>query len=179
MIYKSDSAVYEYKAALTQLKSILGISLVDWEISDALAPYIVKITEYLDKTLIDLGTSSKKSLIQTIFNLAEQGGKQIVDGKAKELATTVGARDSSDDLETPPETDFVSYNQDRFIYTWAWMLWTLSMRLKFQYSSLLYQAAATTSGCSDGDTIADWENFSSLVEPEDEEYDTYDYTAIS
>lgn len=69
------------------------------------------------------------------------------------------------------------YIQDRFVFSWADLLGTLCLRLKFQYAHLFKQEVDDTCGCNcgRGQTEEDYESWVSGVYPEDYEYDRTNY----
>lgn len=177
MIWNSTDGYIEYKQALNYLEGSLELSGINFVLRTELAPYMTKIIEYLNKNLINLGDDSDiTTKIQSIFDTFDYGANKIVGLDALTLAGEVGVTDTG----TETDTD-VHYKQDLFVFSWTNLLTSLEERLKLQYASLLYQAPSQGCGCScaNGETWKDFENYTSGVTPEDEEYSSYDFTGAT
>ena len=195
MKWNSEEGYIQYKMALSDIMTRLGISAVDYHVRPELAPYITKILQYLDRRLIELGDEADMlEKLQEVFDTFDYGADLIVDLNGLSLAKEVGvynqedeesveALDDSDDTlsdstETDEPDDFVPYYQDRFIFSWTNVMSCLVTRLKLMYSSLLVEPVSQLCPCccgSEGETFKDWESWSGKIYPEDEEYDTSNY----
>lgn len=176
MKWNEEEGYIIYKSSINNLKSLLGISDINFSKRCELAPYITYIVKYINSRLILLDTLEVGTLIQEVFDIQEEGGDKIVNGQVQDLLIQLGI--SSDD--TYIEGEEIPYNQDRFIFSWTDFTSSLSTRLKLQYSSLLVQPLNTECPCNDcapGQTIKDFESWTSGVYPEDENYKYYDYNS--
>lgn len=175
MKWNNESGYIKYNQSLQSIKSILGISQIDFMTRCELAPYITYILNYISKKLILLGEFDDiKIYIQEIFNIHDWGADKIINGAVKDMLLELGI----DDGEVYIEGKEIPYNQDRFVFSWSNILTALVVRLKFQYSSVLAQPVDTEcpcDSCSKGQSINDFENWQSGVYPQDEEYSWYNY----
>lgn len=175
MKWNNESGYIKYNQSLQSIKSILGISQIDFMTRCELAPYITYILNYISKKLILLGEFDDiKIYIQKIFNIHDWGADKIINGAVKDMLLELGI----DDGEVYIEGKEIPYNQDRFVFSWSNILTALVVRLKFQYSSVLAQPVDTEcpcDSCSKGQSINDFENWQSGVYPQDEEYSWYNY----
>ena len=169
-----------YKVALQNIKSILGISQIDYSLRCELAPYITYTLDYISKrlTLLPEGSDIKVS-IQEIFDIKEHGETKIIYGDVDDLRRELGI----DNGEIYVDNEEIPYNQDRFIYSWSNVITALLVRIKFQYQNLLYQNPINEcpcgNECSPGQSVSDFENWTSGVYPEDESYSYYNYNDVT
>ena len=169
-----------YKVALQNIKSILGISQIDYSLRCELAPYITYILDYISKrlTLLPEGSDIKVS-IQEIFDIKEHGETKILYGDVEDLRRELGI----DNGEIYVDNEEIPYNEDRFIYSWSNVITSLLVRIKFQYQNLLSQSPTNDCPCGDscspGQTVTDFENWTSGVYPEDESYSYYNYKSVT
>ena len=193
MVWNSEQGYYDFKIALADLMRRLGIGLTDFTVRTELAPYLTKIIQYLDRQLLDLGEDADiREKIQVIFDAYEWGADMIVSLNGKELAEEIGIVTGGDEgedgegdiidenedrvldnnIEDDINTDEVPYYQDRFIFCWTDVTSSLATRLRIQYASLLMDTDDGSCYCCCGaaESWRDWEEYSSGVYPEDEEY---------
>lgn len=190
MVWNSEQGYYDFKIALADLMRRLGIGLTDFTVRTELAPYLTRIIQYLDKKLIDLGDDADiREKIQVILDAYEWGADMIVSLNGKELAEEIGIITEIDndnegeilDWEEDDDrildndmgdSDSIQYYQDRFIFCWTDVTSSLATRLRIQYASLLMETDDGSCYCCCGaaESWRDWEEYSSGVYPEDEEY---------
>jgi hypothetical protein len=168
MKWNSEEGYYDYTMALDTLEETLGIGTVDFLVRSELAPYLTKILQYINKNIIkevglDAETLDKINVVQDLF---DEGADLICTERALILAEKVDVLDESEDDET-------KYDQDRFVFCWSNVLSSLLTRLKIMYSSLLTEEEDYDCPCCchKGQTWEDWEDYTSKVWPEDENYD--------
>lgn len=175
MKWNNESGYIKYNQSLQSIKSILGISQIDFIIRCELAPYITYILNYLSKRLIMLGEIDDiKVYIQEVFNIYDWGADKIINGAVRDMLIELNI----DEGDIYVENEEIPYNQERFIFTWSNILTALTIRLKFQYSSLLSQPINTDcpcDSCTSGQSISDFETWQSGIYPQDEEYSWYNY----
>lgn len=180
MKWNDKTGYITYKVALQNIKSYLGISEIDYFMRCELAPYITYILDYISKRLVLLSEDSGiKEYIQEVFTIREEGESKIVYGAVDELRSEVGI----DNGEIYVENSEIPYVEDRFIYSWSNIMTALIVRIKFQYAGLLAQNPNNDCPCGDtcypGQTIKDFESWTSGVYPEDEEYSYYNYKDVT
>lgn len=176
MKWNSTDGYVTYKVALNFLEEALGVSSLNFSVKPDLAPYTTKILEYLNKKIVGIGEDSDMiDKVQLILDTYDYGETYIVNLDSDTLAAEVGVTDSLTD------TNDVLYHQERFVYSWTNLITSLAERLKIQYMSLLYQP--TSQGCSCncgvGDNWKSYESYTSGINPEDEEYSSYDFTGAT
>lgn len=177
MKWNKEEGYIKYRTALGLLKSYLGIPGLDIYPREELAPYVTSILEYINKRLIQIGEDSEiKDKLQEIFDIYEYGSDKIISKATIELASELGlnTNDNPEKCDTCGEiidTDYVPYDQEYFVFTWANLLGTLVLRLKMQYYDLLKEEKDTSCPCScgKGEDWKIWEKYSSGIYPEDEE----------
>lgn len=166
-----DTYYYKNEQAQSYLKEKLGLLQLDyWKERAVLTPYYYYITSYLNKQISDLGTDDLKTILDKVFELFEYGGDQIIAETTYEFAKEVGFTDGEDEP--------LEYKQEYFVFCWADFMSTLCLRLKFQYA-YLYAQEPDGECCvcgARGQTETDYESWESGVYPEDECYDTTNYT---
>ena len=175
MIWDSTKGYQEYKESLENIKNNLGLRNDDswFLVSRELAPYITSILKWISGKLIELGENSDiKEKLDLIFDLFEDGSVKIIALDGKSLAEEIGIgteKLSSDDI------NYLTYEQDRFIFSWTNILSSLVERLKLQYASILQDPInqGCSCSCGRGETTKDWESYTSGVYSEDEEYSNY------
>ena len=180
MKWNDKTGYITYKVALQNIKSYLGISEIDYFMRCELAPYITYILDYISKRLVLLSEDSGiKEYIQEVFTIREEGESKIIYGAVDELRSEVGI----DNGEIYVENSEIPYVEDRFIYSWSNIMTALIVRIKFQYAGLLSQNPNNDCPCGDtcypGQTIKDFESWTSGVYPEDEEYSYYNYKDVT
>lgn len=180
MKWNDKTGYITYKVALQNIKSYLGISEIDYFMRCELAPYITYILDYISKRLVLLSEDSGiKEYIQEVFTIREEGESKIIYGAVDELRNEVGI----DNGEIYVEDSEIPYVEDRFIYSWSNIMTALLVRIKFQYAGLLAQDPNNDCPCGDtcypGQTIKDFESWTSGVYPEDEEYSYYNYKDVT
>lgn len=180
MKWNDKTGYITYKVALQNIKSYLGISEIDYFMRCELAPYITYILDYISKRLVLLSEDSGiKEYIQEVFTIREEGESKIIYGAVDELRSEVGI----DNGEIYVENSEIPYVEDRFIYSWSNIMTALIVRIKFQYAGLLAQNPNNDCPCGDtcypGQTIKDFESWTSGVYPEDEEYSYYNYKDVT
>lgn len=180
MKWNDKTGYIAYKVALQNIKSYLGISEIDYFMRCELAPYITYILDYISKRLVLLSEDSGiKEYIQEVFTIREEGESKIIYGAVDELRSEVGI----DNGEIYVEDSEIPYVEDRFIYSWSNIMTALLVRIKFQYAGLLAQDPNNDCPCGDtcypGQTIKDFESWTSGVYPEDEEYSYYNYKDVT
>lgn len=180
MKWNDKTGYITYKVALQNIKSYLGISEIDYFMRCELAPYITYILDYISKRLVLLSEDSGiKEYIQEVFTIREEGESKIIYGAVDELRSEVGI----DNGEIYVEDSEIPYVEDRFIYSWSNIMTALLVRIKFQYAGLLAQDPNNDCPCGDtcypGQTIKDFESWTSGVYPEDEEYSYYNYKDVT
>ena len=176
MKWNDKSGFITYKIALQNIKSYLGISEIDYFMRYELAPYITYILDYISKRLVLLSEDSGiKEYIQEVFTIREEGESKIIYGAVDDLRRELGI----DPGEIYVDGEEIPYIEDRFIYSWSNVMTALLVRIKFQYAGLLAQDPNNECPCGDtcypGQTIKDFESWTSGVYPEDEEYSYYNY----
>lgn len=174
MKWNEEEGYVIYKTSITNLKSLLGISDINFSKRCELAPYITYIVKYINSKLVLLGTNDIKTLIQEVFDIQEYGSEKIINGEIIDLLLLLGI--SNEDIYD--EVGEIPYNQDRFVFSWADFMSSLITRLKLQYSRLLNDPINTECPCdicSPGQTVEDYENWTSGVYPEDESHIYYNY----
>lgn len=175
MIWDNTKGYQEYKESLEYIKNSLGLTNDDswFLINRELAPYITSILKWISGKLIELGENTDiKEKLGLVFDLFEDGSEKIIALEGKSLAEEIGIETeklSSDD------SNYLTYEQDRFIFSWTNILSSLVEHLKLQYASVLRDSITQGCSCScgRGETIKDWESYTSGVYPEDEEYSEY------
>ena len=166
MKWDNKTGYISYNNYLNTVKVYLGISGIDYNMRCELAPYITYILGYVSNRLILVGEGMDiKNYIQEIFDIFDYGSDKIISGGALDLAREIG-------ITTDP-TDEIVYDQDRFVFSWSNVLTALVMRIKYQYANLLTQPIITDCpcDCSRGQTTKDYENWTSGVYPEDENWE--------
>ena len=170
MKWDSDSGFIEYKIAVDQVKSKLGLPTMYHEVRRELAPYLTYILKYLNVRLMSLGDDAELiELVQEVLDIFSEGSDKIVGLSATELAMDIGIDVSEPDFEA----DILEYYEnDRFIFTWTNVLSCLVTQLKMMYPNLFDESEpqGCSCPCPPGETWKDWESYSSGVYPEDEEY---------
>lgn len=167
MTWDLETCYYEYQEAISYLLKSLGLVQLDHvKNREVLYPYYLQIIKYINKELMCNTEDNIKSKIQKIIEIADHGSELICTKEALSLALEVGV-----------DKDSENYDQDRFVFSWADMLGTLILRLKFQYAGLFTQEYDDTCGCQcgKGQTEEDYESWVSGVYPEDYEYDRTNY----
>lgn len=175
MIWDNTKGYQEYKESLGNIKNSLGLTNDDswFLINQDLAPYITSILKWISGKLIEQGENADiKEKLELVFDLFENGSEKIIALEGKSLAEEIGIETeklSSDD------SNYLTYEQDRFIFSWTNILSSLVEHLKLQYASVLQDPIIQGCPCScgKGETIKDWESYTSGVYPEDEEYSEY------
>lgn len=175
MIWDNTKGYQEYRESLEYIKNSLGLTNDDswFLINQDLAPYITSILKWISGKLIEQGENADiKDKLGLIFDLFEDGSEKIIALEGKSLAEEIGIETeklSSDD------SNYLTYEQDRFIFSWTNILSSLVEHLKLQYASILQDPITQGCPCScgKGETIKDWESYTSGVYPEDEEYSEY------
>lgn len=175
MRWNSQEGYIRYTSALTALKSLLGISQIDYYTERCeLSPYVTYILEYLVRELVLLGEDSDIKLkVQRILDIFEYGADQIISGATISLACEVGISTSKFCVEG----EEVPFDRDRFVFTWSNVMTALCVRLRFQYA-YLFTPAVETECCTCGavgQTYRDFESWRSDVYPNDEVYDRTNY----
>lgn len=170
MKWNDEKGYLTYQTSLQGIKSSLGITGIDIMSRCELMPYYTYIFKYLNEKLILMGTEvTIKEKIQEIFDMFDRGTDKIIANATLDLAWELG-------IET---TDFyiegveLPYNQEYLVFCWSNALTALCVRLKFQYSHLLYNNSSNDNcGCSccPGPSTSDIESWTSGVYAEDEEY---------
>lgn len=165
-----------YDSALTNLKTLLELKLVDfWDFKDErLLPYLTVILEYIDKKLFQLGGLNIDLLkrLKEVYRIFDYGNKKILNGGTMDLAYELEIS-TKEDL-TP---DYVPFNKDHFIFTWTNFLSSLCIRIKFQYITLfqneaeMIEEASCQPKCPKNQDFHDYESWRSDVYPDDEDYD--------
>lgn len=172
-----------YDSALTNLKTLLELKLVDfWDFKDErLIPYLTVIMEWIDKKLFQIGGTDTELLrrLKEVYRLFDYGNNKILNNAVMDLVYEMEISTKED--ITP---DYVPFNRDYFIFTWTNFLSSLCIRIKFQYISLFQEADPTygnnnscgNSGgslcnCPRNQDFHDWESWRSDVYPDDEDYD--------
>lgn len=175
MKWNNESGYLTYQSSLNSIKSLLGITAIDIMERCELMPYYTYILKYLNDRILLLTDTSIKSRIQEVFDIFSYGTDKIICNSALDLAWDLGIETTDIYLEGRE----IPYNQEYLVFSWSNLMTALSVRLKFQYSHLLYQNTNTgecyccCNGCSVGETTSDHESWSSGVYPEDEEYSGY------
>ena len=176
MKWNDKTGYITYKKALQNIKSYLGISEIDYFMRCELAPYITYILDYISNRLVLLSEDSEiKEYIQEVFTIREEGESKIIYGAVDNLRSEVGI----DPGEIYVDGCEIPYVEDRFIYSWSNIMTALLVRIKFQYASLFSQDPNNDCPCGDscypGQTVKDFESWTSRVYPEDEEHSYYNY----
>lgn len=177
MKWDSSEGYVEYKQALNFLDTTLEIKNLNYVLRTELAPYMTRIIQYVNKKLITLGDDAEMTdKLQLVFDTFDYGAELIIGYKADTLAGEVNVLDTGTEVDGD-----TMYSKDRFIFSWTNFMTSLVERLRTQYASLLYQAPSQGCSCScaNGETWKDFEAYSSGVNPEDEEYSTYDFTGTT
>lgn len=150
------------------LKSSLGISQLDYYLDkQVLLPYYTQITKYLNERLIILGSDDIMTKITEILRIFSYGADLICNEGTLDLAYEVGVPSGDEE-----------FDRDRFVFSWTNALTSLCMRLKFQYANLFVedQNWDCCTCLPKGQTVKDYESWTSGIYPEDEEYDRSNYT---
>lgn len=175
MKWNDESGYLTFQSSMSNLKSSLGITGIDLVERCELTPYYTYILKYLGNRLLLLGDVPMKDRIQEIFDIFSSGTDKIIAGATLDLAWELGIETT--DLYLPGRE--IPYNQEYLVFSWSNALTALCVRLKFQYSHLLYQSTNNNecycccNGCSVGETTADQESWTSGIYPEDEDYTNY------
>ena len=167
MTWDIETCYYEYQEASTYLLKSLGIVQLDHvKNREVLYPYYLQIIKYINRELMCNTEDNIKAKIEKIVEIADYGSTKICTELALELAEEIGV-----EIESP------NYDQDRFVFSWADLLGTLILRLKFQYAYLFKQEYDDSCGCKcgKGETEEEYESWVSGVYPEDYEYDRTNY----
>ena len=180
VVIKYDGSKYsEYAKNVEVIKSYLGIDTIDWYTGRTeLAPYLLYITGYLAKELIELGKDADiTEKINRIFEISKHGADLIVGDDCRVLAEEIGMTEIMEEILP----GYIEFNANRWNFCWSDALSSLSMRLKWNYSSLLVEPIEQGCPCScgTGETTKDWETYSSGVWPEDENYKGFGYSPIT
>lgn len=165
MVWEYEECYIKYLQASDYLKGLLGISQLDLDLDrKVLLPYQTQILDYLNTRLIKLGSDEIKAKINEILDVFSWGADLICSEAALELARQVGIGIEDE-----------RYDQDRFVFSWADFMSTLRMRLRLQYSYLFAEDSGDGDCCGccgkPGQTVENYESWTSGVYPEDEEYD--------
>lgn len=164
-----------YDSALTNLKTLLELKLVDfWDFKDErLIPYLTVIMEWIDKKLFQIGGTDTELLrrLKEVYRLFDYGNNKIMKNSVMDLVYEMEISTKED--ITP---DYVPFNKDYFIFTWTNFLSSLCIRIKFQYISLFQNADPSYGNdnpcnCPRNQDFHDWESWRSDVYPDDEDYD--------
>lgn len=167
MTWDIETCYYEYQEATSYLLKSLGITQLDHvKNREVLYPYYTQIIKYLNRELMCNTEDNIKAKVQKIIDLMDAGSEKICTTKARELGEEVGIEVTSE-----------HYDQDRFVFSWADLMGTLGLRLKFQYAYLWKQEYDDSCGCTcgKGQTEEDYESWVSGVYPEDYEHDRTNY----
>ena len=170
MKWNSETGFIDYRVAVDQIKSKLGLPEMYHEVRRELAPYVTYIMKYLNTRLMMLGDDAElPELVQEIFDIYSEGSDLIIGLKHKDLAEKIGIEieDWDENLEY-----LETYEGDRFIFSWTNILSSLTTQLRIMYASLFEDpiSQGCPCPCTPGETWKDWESYSSGVYPEDEEY---------
>jgi len=173
MIWNYDDCYLKYVQVSDFLKGMLEISTLDLDLErKVLLPYQTQIIDYLNTRLIKLGSDDIKAKLNEIFDIFDWGANLICTKSALELGETIGVEVNSEE-----------YDQDRFVFSWADLMSTLRLRLKLQYAYLFADSSSDDdnccSCCSKGETVSDYESWTSGVYPEDETYDRTNYDRVN
>lgn len=173
MKWNNERGYLTFQTSLQGIKNSLNISAIDIVERCELMPYYTYIFKYLNERLVLLGTDvTIKEKIQEIFDIFDNGTSKIISNSTLDLAWELG-------IETTDYYDEgtdLPYNQEYLVFSWSNALTALCIRLKFQYSHLLYQSSNSNNchcccnGGSIGPTTNDIESWTSGIYPEDEEY---------
>lgn len=172
MKWNDEKGYITFQSSMYNLKSFLGIGTLDIIERCELLPYYTYILNFLSSKLILLGPDATMSTkLQEVFNIFDWGTDLILAHGTLDLAWALGIETTDyyiEGVELP-------YDQEYLVFAWSNAMTALSVRLKLQYSHLLYQSTNTdchscNNGCSVGLTTNDLENWKSGVYPEDEEY---------
>lgn len=164
-----------YDSALTNLKTLLELKLVDfWDFKDErLIPYLTVIMEWIDKKLFQIGGTDTELLrrLKEVYRLFDYGNNKIMKNSVMDLVYEMEI--STKEGITP---DYVPFNKDYFIFTWTNFLSSLCIRIKFQYISLFQNSDPNYGNdnlcrCPRNQDFHDWESWRSDVYPDDEDYD--------
>lgn len=164
-----------YESALTNLKTLLELKLVDfWDFKEMrLIPYLTVIMEWLDKKLFQIGGTNTDLLrrLKEVYRLFDYGNKKIMNNSVMDLVYEMEISTKED--ITP---DYIPFNKDYFLFTWTNFLSNLTLRIKFQYISLFQNADPNYGNdnpcnCPRNQDFHDWESWRSDVYPDDEDYD--------
>lgn len=167
MTWDLEQCYFEYQESITYLLKTLGLTQLDHTKNrEVLYPYYNQELRYLNRELMINTEDNIKAKIQKVYEVADNGSTMICTSRARDWAEEIGV-----------ETESENYDQDRFVFSWADLLSTLILRLKFQYAHLFAQEYDDDCGCScgRGDTIEKYESWVSGVYPEDYEYDRTNY----
>lgn len=167
MVWNYDECFILYTQNSKYLLDSLGISQFDFYMNlPQMLPYQVQIINYLNNRLILLGIDDIKAKIEEILRIFRYGAELICNKGTLDLAYDVNI-DTSNEL----------YDQDIFVFTWSNALTSLCMRLKFQYANLFVedQNWDCCTCLPKGQTVKDYESWTSGIYPEDEEYDRSNY----
>ena len=129
MTWDIETCYYEYQEATSYLLKSLGITQLDHvKNREVLYPYYTQIIKYLNRELMCNTEDNIKAKVQKIIDLMDAGSEKICTTRARELGEEVGIEVTSE-----------YYDQDRFVFSWADLMGTLGLRLKFQYAYLWKQ----------------------------------------
>lgn len=174
MKWNDEKGYLVFQSSYNNIKSLLGISVIDLVEKCEFMPYYTYILDYLSKRLLLLVDSSLISKIQEVFDVFEFGTEKIAASATLDLAWDLDIETSDIFLEGRE----IPYNQEYLVFSWSGLFTSLCTRLKLQYSHLLHQpdnheCHCCNNGCSVGLTTSDLESWTSNVYPEDEEYSIY------
>jgi hypothetical protein len=164
-----------YDSALTNLKTLLELKLVDfWDFKEErLIPYLTVIMEWIDKKLFQIGGTDTELLrrLKEVYRLFDYGNNKIMKNSVMDLVYEMEISTKED--ITP---DYIPFNKDYFIFTWTNFLSSLCIRIKFQYISLFQNSDPNYGNdnpcnCPRNQDFHDWESWRSDVYPDDEDYD--------
>lgn len=166
-----------YKTSLQNIKSLLGISQIDYSYRCELIPYITYILDYINKRLVFIPDDSDITVyINEIIDIKNHGEDKILYQAVDELRSELGI----DPGEIYVDNSEIPYDENRFVYSWSNVITSLLVRIKYQYQYLFTQNKDTDCQCGDecspGQSVKDFETWTSKVYPEDEEYNYYNYT---
>jgi hypothetical protein len=166
-----DTYYYKFEQAQSYLKEKLGLIQLDyWKERPVLRPYYYYIVSFLNMKISNLGTDDLKTIVEEVFKTFEWGGDMIIAEETYQIAMEGGITDN--------EGEPVEYKQEYFVFSWADVMSTLCLRLKFQYAYLFAQEPdGECCVCNPrGQTETDYESWESGVYPEDECYDRTNYS---
>ena len=157
--------------AETTLKKFLNLSTLDYYVDteEKFIPYYTYVMEYINEKLVLLGETDIKLKIDEIHKIFSYGAEKIAADATLDLVRAVGIE--TDTIEE--DANNIVFNKDRFVFAWTNFLTCLYMRIKFQYANLFveaYDGECCKCGAK-GQTVSDYESWSSKVFPHDELYD--------